>query len=263
MMLGWGNASYSRGSYQVVYMTLAQEALNDFDSLVASEEKLMLARTYSNDKVKQEQLIREAIQIQHINIDAWYDLITLYNNANNKNEDDFYNLAEELAENLKYFPLPMYQLTNLIKPKLTSVENSYKFALLQGRILKEASATPNNTAETYYVYQPSVTRTEANYLLGKVDTSIASFSFDGNDAGKIVLSSRFDGNGVRWDYSLDGKSNWHEVSFTGEEAHKLQLTDEEINSITAENDIYVHIVGVNYDEKNLYKIDITEGTTLS
>ena len=263
LLLGWGNASYARGSYQVVYMALAQEALNDYDNLKQAEEMLMLARTYSNDEVKQETLIRKAIEIQPINIDAWYDLITLYNNSNNKTENDYYNLAEELAENLKYFPLPMYHLTNLIKPKLTSVENSYKFTLLQGRILNEAKNTPNNTTDTYYVYQPSLTRLEANFLLGKVDTSIASFSFDGADAGKIVLSSRFDGNGVRWDYSLDGKQTWKEVSFTGEEIHKLQLTQNEINSITADNDIYVHIVGVDYSENNLFKIDITEGTLLS
>ena len=106
--------------------------------------------------------------------------------------------------------------------------------------------------------QPGVTRLEANYLLGQMDTTIATFSFDGPDAGKILLASRFDGNGVRFDYSLDGKQTWTEVSFTAEEEHKLQLSAEQIASITAENDIYVHIVGVNYEEKNLYKIDILD-----
>ena len=55
---------------------------------------------------------------------------------------------------------------------------------------------------------------EANYLLGKLDKTIATFSFDGNDAGKIVLASRFDGSGVRWDYSLDGKQMLnHSIDF--------------------------------------------------
>ena len=31
MLLGWGNASYSRG-YSVVYMALAQEVLNDYEN---------------------------------------------------------------------------------------------------------------------------------------------------------------------------------------------------------------------------------------
>ncbi len=261
MLLGWGNASYSRG-YSVVYFALSQEALNDYANFVKCEEQVMLAKVYAGDLTKQEQLYRKALEIQPINIDAWVGLINVYNSSENKTENDYYDLAEELAENLKYFPLPMQHLTNLIKPKLTSIENSYRFTLLQTRILTEGSNTPNNTADNYYVYQPSLTRLEANYLLGKLDKTIATFSFDGNDAGKIVLSSRFDGSGVRWDYSLDGKQTWKEKSFTGEEEHKLQLTEEEIASITAENDIYIHIVGVNYDEKNLYKIDIKESAGL-
>ena len=260
LLLGWGNASsnYARGSHQVVYMLLAQEALNDYENLVKCEELVYLAKVYTGDLAKQEEIYKEALEIQPINLDAWLGLMNVYFANENKTEDDFYDLAEELAENLKCFPLPMYHLTNLIKPKLTSVENSYKFTLLQTRILTEASVTPNNTADNYYVYQPSLTRLEANFLLGKIDKTIATFSFDGADAGKIVLSSRFDENGVRWDYSLDGKQTWTEVSFTAEEEHKLQLSAEQIASITAENDIYVHIVGVNYEEKNLYKIDILD-----
>ncbi len=256
MLLGWGNASYTRGSYQVVYMVLAQEVLNDYETFEKSKEMTILGNSYKGDLVKQEEVYRKALEIQPLNIDAWYELIQVYNESEKKTEEDYYNLAEELSEKLKYFPLPMYQLSNLIKPKLTSIENSYRFALMQDRILKEASVVPNNTAENYYVYQPSITRLEANYLLGKADNSIAKFSFDGEDAGKIVLANRFDGNGIRWDYSLDGKKTWKEVSFTAEEEHKLQLSEKELDSITAENDIYVHIVGVNYDEKNLYKIDI-------
>ena len=270
LLLGWGNANtnYARGSYQVVYMALAQEAINDYENLVKAEEQVYLAKVYNSDLTdetkkletleKQEEIYRKALEVQPINVDAWLGLINVYLLNTDKTEDDFYDLAEELAEDLKYFPLPMYQLTNLIKPKLTSVQNSYKFTLLQTRILTEGSKTPNNTAEQYYVYQPSLTRLEANFLLGKLDKTIATFSFDGANAGKIILSSRFDGNGVRFDYSLDGKQTWTEVSFTAEEEHKLQLTPEEIASITAENDIYVHIVGVGYEEQNLYKIDIVD-----
>ncbi len=261
MLLGWGNASYSRG-YSVVYMALAQEALNDYENFEKCEKLVMLANSYSDDLEKQEEVYRKALEAQPINIDAWYGLINTYNLNENKTENDYFDLAEELAENLKYFPLPMQHLTNLIKPKLTSIENSYRFTLLQTRILTEGSQTPNNTADDYYVYQPSLTRLEANYLLGKLDKTIATFSFDGEDNGKIVLASRFDGNGVRWDYSLDGKQTWKEVSFNAEEEHKWQLTDEEINSITSENDIYIHIVGVNYNEENLYKIDIQESAGL-
>jgi len=263
LLLGWGNGSYVRGFYQVVYMTLAQEALNDYVNLEKSEKLVMLTDVYKGNLPKQEEIYKEALNVQSINFDAWYGLIQTYLADETKTEADFYNLAEEVAEGLKYFPLPMYNLTNLIKPKITSIETSYRFTLLQSRILTEASQTPNNTADNYYVYQPSITRIEASYLLGKMDRTVATFSFDGEDAGKIVLSDRYDSTGIRWDYSLDGKKTWNEVSFTAEEEHKLTLTEDQLNSITDENDIYVHIVGVDYSENNLYKIDILTPTTLT
>ena len=261
MLLGWGNASFSRG-YSVVYMALAQEVINDNDKFEQSEKFVYLADVYKDDLSKKEETYRKALNIEPLNIDAWYELINVYNESSNKTEKDYYNLAEEMAESLKYFPLPMTHLTNLIKPRLTSVEYSYRFSLLQTRILTEASATPNNTADNYYVYQPSLTRYMANFLLRTLDNRIATFSFDGEDAGKIVLASRYDNNGVRWDYSLDGKQTWKKVSFSAEEEHKWQLTKEELASITSENDIYVHIVGIDYDEANVYKIDISESAGL-
>ncbi len=262
MPLGWGNASYSRG-YSVVYIALAQEAMNDQANLEKCQKIMIQAKVYAGDPAKQEEIYREALKVQPINIDAWYGLYNTYLANPEKTEDDFYYLAEEMAESLKYFPLPMYHLTNLIKPRMVSVENSYRFTLLQTRILNEGKVVPNNTADSYTVYQPSLTRLMANYILGTLDTSIASFSFDGEDANKIVLASRFDGNGVRWDYCIDGNptgglEHWNEVAFDGSEEHKWLLTPEEIASITAENDIYIHIVGVDYSEKNLYKIDIKE-----
>ncbi len=259
-------------------MEYEQAAVNDYENLVKAEEQIMLAKVYQSDREKeetkqaalkkQEELYRKALEIQDINFDAWLGLIEVYNANEAKTENDFYDLAEDLAEALEYYPLPMYNATNLIKTKITSIENNYRFTLLQTRTLEAAKGLPDNTANSFTVCQPGVTRLEANFLLGQVDKTIATFSFDGADAGKIVLSNRFNGTGVRWDYclvgkdkALQGKENWKEVIFTAEEEHKLQLTQEELNSITADNDIYVHIVGVGYEEKNLYKIDISTAST--
>lgn len=259
VLLGWGAYPVNGGLSNGVYIELEQAAVNDYDNLVKAEQLVKLASTYSGDLAKQEEIYRKAISIQNINFDAWLGLIEVYNQSTTKTEDDYYNLVEEIAQSFQYYPLPMYNLTNLLQSKLTSNASSFKFTLLQTRTLTEASTLPNNTADSFTVMQPGVTRVEANFLLGKMDKELATFSFDGADAGKIVLSSRFDNSGVRWDYSLDGKKTWNEVSFTGEELHKLQLSQSQINSITEENDIYVHIVGVDYEEKNLYKIDITQG----
>ena len=261
MLLGWGNASFSRG-YSVVYMALAQEVINDNDKFEESEKFVYLADTYKDDLVKKEQLYRTALKIQPLNIDAWHGLILLYNESSVKTEDDYYNLAVELGESLKYFPLPMVHLFNLIKSNINSIENTYRFTLLQTRLLTEATLVPNNTQDKYYVYQPSLTRLMGNHLLGTLDKTIATFSFDGDDAGKIVLANRFDGNGIRWDYSIDGKKTWKEVLFTADQTHKWQLTKEELSLLTSENDLYVHIVGVGYDDEYLYKIDIKESDGL-
>ena len=258
MLLGWGNdRTYVKG-YNVPYIVLAQEAINDYDNLVKVQKLLLTLGTYKDDKAKQEQIYKEAISIQPINLDAWAGLAKLYVEDDTKTEEDYYNLEKEMMEALKCFPFPMYNLSNYIKTKLTSNEYIFKFTTLQTKILTEAKDYPNEGSQ---VLQPSLTRGLANYLLGQIDSSLASFSFDGENAGKIVLSNKFDGNVVRWDYSLDGKNSWNEVSSTAEE-HKYSLTDNEIASITAENDIYIHIVGTNYSDENVYKIDIEESAGL-
>ncbi len=259
MPLGWGSDEYVEG-WAATYIVLAQEALNHYDNYIDSMKNVYLANTYKNDSAKQEELYRNAIKIQNYNIDAWYGLIKLYEADSSKKDVDYYNLATELGENLKAFPLPMYNLTNVIGKHMESNEYKFKFTMLQTNLLTEGSELPNE--RTDLVLQPAITRTVAKYLLGEMDTELAKFSFDGEDAGKIVLSDRFDNVGIQWDYILTGKSkdakDWTTVTFNADSEHKWQLDDEEIKSITAENDIYVHIVGTSYDDANLYKIDITE-----
>ncbi len=264
MPLGWGSDSYVSG-YAATYIMLSQEALNDNENYEKSEKILMTAKLYEGDLKKQEEIYREALEVQNINIDAWWGLINVYNADGNRTEKDYYELAEELGNALMPFPLPMQNLLDQIKPKMKSVDYSFKFTLLETQLLNEGKTLEDSSK----VYQPSITRTVANYLLGQTDTSLASFSFDGVDAGKIILSSRFDNTGVRWDYNLKGKDsinveeNWKEVSFNADETHKWQLNEDEIASITAENDIYVHIVGTDYSEANIYKIDIEDQALLS
>jgi len=256
MPLGWGNDSYVNG-WAASYIVLAQEAMNDFDKYEQAEKLIMLANVYKDDAVKYESYLREALKVESINIDAWWELIKLYQSDQTKTEEDYYRLAEEIGEALKDFPLPMYNLTNLLKKNLTSQEYDFKFTLLQTRILN-AGATANS--ETSNVLQPSITNTVAKYLLGQVDTDLASFSFDGENAGKIILSNRFDNAGIRIDYSLNKGEKWTEVYFDANQEHEINLTKEEIESITAENDIWVHIVGTGYEEENIFKIDITQSS---
>lgn len=256
MPLGWGSDSYVSG-WAATYMMLGQEAMNDWENYQNSEKLIMLADVYSNDKAQREGLLRKALEVLPINIDAWWEIIKIYNADSTKTEEDYYKLMVEMSAELLPFPLPLYNLMGQLKSKFVSTEYEFKFTLLQDKIL---NAEKNYNGDK--VYQPNITRTVGAYLLGQTDTSLATFSFDGENSEEIVLSNRFDGNGIRWDYSLDGKKTWKEVNFSADDEHKLKLTSEEIRSITAENDIYVHIVGANYNEENLYKIDIQESLGL-
>ena len=258
MPLGWGNDSYVSG-WPATYVVLAQEAMNDNENYEKSQEIIMVAELNSDNKEKQEELYREALKVQKININAWWGLISVYNSDETKTEEDYYNLAKELGDALMPFPLPMDNLLNKIKSKLTSTEYQFKYTLLETKFLNEGK-TYNATDR---VLQPNITRTVATFLLGETDTSLATFSFDGENAEKIILSSKFDNNGIRWDYSVDGKTTWKEVSFSADEEHSWKLEKSEIEKITSENDIYIHIVGTDYTDENLYKIDIQEQDLLT
>ena len=195
-------------------------------------------------------IYRKAIKVQPLNFDAWHGLVNLYTSDDTKTSEEKYMLAQEIANSLKYYPLPMHDLLKLIEPSIEETEYTVALNVLLTKTLTEGTmATSNETIQEVAV------REVANYLLGNTDTEIATFSFDGENAGAIVLGSRFEGVGVAWEYSLNNQETWIQVH-----EHKVQLTNEEIESITAENDILVHIVGAGYEEENIYRIDILKGT---
>lgn len=259
-LLGWGNESWQRTHATIVYFNLAQDALNDYDEYVKAEEYVMMAKVYEGNFTKQEELYEKALKIQPINIDAWYGLIQTYK-ARAATDEQCMSLAKRIADTMVGYPLPMYNLLNVIKPLLKTTESLYQYTVLENRALTASSVLPNTATDK--TLQPAVARVEALFLLGNVDTSVADFSFDGENAGCIVLSSRFDNTGIRWKYSLDNKATWSdEVYFTADQEHKHKLTAEELEKVTEDNDIYILIVGLADDENNYYKIDISSKPTL-
>lgn len=246
LLAGWGSNNWD-SYYQVSYVPYGQTAQNDIVNFNKAEEILLLVDSYTNDFTKLESIYREAIKIQSINMDAWYGLIQLYKSNDSKTEQDYYKLAEDLTNALKFYPLPMWDLLRQFNTKFESAEYKVKYTLLEKTALERAKIASNGDG----LLQPDITKTMANYLLGNNDYSIATFSFDGDNAGKIVLSNKFQGTTVNYEYSLDGKNTWTQT----QESVK-QLTKEEIAKINAENDINIHLVGA--DQNDIYTIDIRE-----
>lgn len=82
----------------------------------------------------------------------------------------------------------------------------------------------------------------AHALMGRSDGAVALFSYDGEHGGKIRLGEHLRGGGVAWKYSLDGGSSWTQLT-AGET--EVQLTGDQLESITAENDIKIQLIGAN------------------
>ena len=209
---------------------------------------MMLERVYKDDSKKLERIYRDALKEEIINWDAWLGLVNLYIKDGTKTEEELISLAEEISAVYTYNPLPMYDLTRRIGLKITSPEYKSKLMLLQNKTLRQATkATGANTLQ--YKEVPVV----AQALLGEINSDIASFSFSGSSANKITLSKQLQSSQVNWSYSLDGGNTWKDVY-----EHSVELTPEEVASITVNNDIKVHISGLPMTDANIYTIDITK-----
>ena len=168
-LLGWGNESWQRTHATIVYFNLAQDALNDYDEYVKAEEYVMMARVYEDNLAKREELYEKALQIQPINIDAWYGLIKTYE-AKKVTQDKYTALANRIADPMVGYPLPMYDLFKVIEPLLTDTEYVYQLTLIKKNALTASSVLPNTATDK--TLQPAVARVEALFLLGEADVAL-------------------------------------------------------------------------------------------
>lgn len=139
---------------------MSQAALNEYDAYVEAEEQLMLAKVFKDFPAALPVIYDRALKAEEINFDAWHGLINFYSQDKAKTENDWYALAERIADTLKYYPLPMYDLLRMIEPHLTSKEFKEQYASLLDTSLKAAAAATDKES-----LQPKAAKQIANYLL--------------------------------------------------------------------------------------------------
>ena len=226
-LLGWGQ-QYSTGCENLSYLAIAQEAVNDYSNYLIAEKYVMLANAYKGDEAKQEEFYRKAINAQNINVDAWYGLVQLYKNSNVYTEEDCLKLIKEFQVIYKVRPLAFYDLFGMIIGKITTPTLNAEAVSLKTATLQWAEVSAN-----------SIHRSVAQVLLGKPQSELATFSFDGQYAGQIRLGSMFnENNRSTWEYSIDGGKTWKET-----DQLYVQLTETELVGVNEKDHIRVHIIG--------------------
>ena len=244
-MLGWG--SDWNDWFNASYVVLATDAIYDKHYMEATMLNL-LADCYNDNNTKKE-IYNKALSYQKFNYDSMVGLINCYKADSSSTETDYINLAKTIIDTYTYYPQVMMDLLDKVEDKISNRSEIVKLDLLKNNALTKASkATVNETSSV-----PACTQLAKHYL-GNKTSELATFSFDGENANKIVINPDYKDSKIRVRYSLDGKKTWKES-----DEHTIALTQEELNSITSENDIIVGLVGTEVT----YTIDILKGKTLN
>lgn len=252
VLFDWGNKSYAwstTGGNSTAYILLGQANLNHYETYKKSLYINLVANSYSNNSTKAE-AYKKALDINNLNLESYEYLIKTYKNIDSITDDDWMELVDKIIDAYTYYPNAMYDLiTKLILPQVQDGAKKTEINLKVKKSLNKAYVATNNE-----ILQPIQTQQVAASLLGHVNEQIATFSFDGEHAKEIVLSAPYDTYNFSWNYSLDGGNTW---SKSVGDTTSIKIPDDEISEITAENDIKIHIDGL---EGVAYTIDITEGT---
>ena len=264
MMCDWGtNGSEYVKNYNGSYILLSSTALDNQENYENAELVLSLKSMTNIDE--QENLFRYALSFMPYHFDAWYELIKLYIKQN-RADNELVSLAEEIAQNMYYFPLPMHELLGLIETELQSrnTENATiqlaNVRNIDNIYLTKGTNAKNDENAKALISQPDVCAIMAKYLLGIVENEkLATFSFDGENQNKLVFNSMY--TSVRYKYSIDGGTTWSD-SLTD---LCYKLSSDELDSITSDSDIYIWLEGwgTTIDLTKAFKIDIVDGTGVS
>lgn len=247
LLLNWNNKSFALGSsYNSTYILLGQAALNQYEEYQKSFYYGLLANSITDEKQKID-LYQKSLEVLNINLDSYDSLITLYKREQVTSKV-WKDLAPQVIDAYTYYPGVMVDVLGLITPYLDQTD-TVTIDTAKTIALKKATQTDSTVS-----LQPNPCKTIANTLLGDNKVELADFSFDGSDAGKIVINEKYEDYDFQVQYSIDGGNTWKVTK-----EHKISLTKAELTSITSELDIQVKISGLN----EIYMIDILEGEAIS
>ena len=261
LLFNWGAKSFTdqnirdgKGGTSLGYLYLAQANLNKYSEYKKSLYYNLIANSYEDNNAKIDTYFK-ALEINDINLDSFDYILKLYNQMGDESSGgtitpkDWYNLALKVTESYKYYPVAMYDLLTVIRPHLEGEEKLNIDVIEKSNLTEAAYVSDEKLASIGAVNAGSGVRTHAKRLLGLAQPDAMSFSFDGENARKIVKNPNY---ALTWAYSLDGGetySEWTENDF-------VELTQEEIESITSQNDIIIKFMGLDYT----FTVDITDGT---
>lgn len=230
------------------YQLLGQAALNNYEAYQKSLYYNLIANSYESATIKEE-VYNKALEVLDINLDSFEAILNLYKQKGDQvTSANWLEFAKRVISTYTYYPMAMTDLLRVINPYLNR-EDTLEVDMLKTEALNKAlNATDDE------VLQSGACREIARALLGSDKVDLASFSFDGENAGKIVMNSKYDDYDFQVQYSLDGGNTW-ETSLE----HKIVLSKKQIESITADNDIQVKISGSN----QIFTIDILKGENIS
>lgn len=226
---------------------MAQDALNDMDAFTRVWELRQLSEVHGakGDKLA---IYDKALTIQPFNLDILKAQIELYAADDKTTDEEWVSLAHKISEGCVAYPYPMHSLLVRIEQETGDDTLNFKIERERQDALRRAKSLPES--ESVWAKEAQEV---AKRLLGEQTSQMFFFSFSGEDAGKIKLGSQFNADQVTWDYSLDGGRTWITV---GQGKAEVQLTEEQIASVNAKDDIRFQVSGVGSD---VSKINIVEG----
>ncbi|MGF0111118.1 hypothetical protein ACQRD5_17255, partial [Clostridium sp. SGI.024] len=96
----------------------------------------------------------------------------------------------------------MVDLLKVIRPNLSSDDRADIDIARADALNVAARATKND------VFQDAACRDIAKTIMGRNKVDLASFSFNGDNANKIVINNSYGSFSVPVEYSLDGGNKW-------------------------------------------------------